>query len=200
MRGGSRVDGADLEVPVIETERLIITIPRVEAAGRVVSFYQGNVGHFTPWDPPRPDDFYTLRWWRARLALSRREFESDQSMRTMIFRREDPTGAVLGICNFTQMFRGPFQACVLGYGIDHRWEGKGYMHEALSACIPYVFDTLRYHRIMANYLPNNQRSARLLGRLGFETEGLAKNYLYIAGAWRDHVLTARTNPQIQVPE
>jgi hypothetical protein len=34
----------------------------------------------------------------------------------------------------------------------------------------------------------------LLERLGFASEGLAKDYLFIDGAWRDHVLTARLNP------
>jgi ribosomal-protein-alanine N-acetyltransferase len=33
-----------------------------------------------------------------------------------------------------------------------------------------------------------------LQRLGFRVEGLARNYLYINGAWRDHVLTALTYP------
>lgn len=37
-------------------------------------------------------------------------------------------------------------------------------------------------------------SARLLERLGFVKEGYAREYLHIDGAWRDHVLTARTNP------
>ena len=46
---------------------------------------------------------------------------------------------------------------------------------------------------MANYMPDNLRSAALLKRLGFEVEGLAKNYLYINGQWRDHVLTSLTN-------
>jgi ribosomal-protein-alanine N-acetyltransferase len=46
---------------------------------------------------------------------------------------------------------------------------------------------------MANYRPQNERSARLLERLGFTREGLAKDYLFIDGAWRDHVLTSLTN-------
>jgi ribosomal-protein-alanine N-acetyltransferase len=54
---------------------------------------------------------------------------------------------------------------------------------------------LRLHRVQANHLPENQRSARLLQRLGFRVEGLAREYLYINGAWRDHVLTALTYPQ-----
>lgn len=64
---------------------------------------------------------------------------------------------------------------------------------ALDALVAYAFGALGLHRVMANHLPDNERSAKLLARLGFEVEGLAKNYLFINGAWRDHVLTARTN-------
>ncbi len=44
-------------------------------------------------------------------------------------------------------------------------------------------------------MPENERSARLLARLGFVRVGLARNYLFINGAWRDHVLTERINPR-----
>ena len=44
---------------------------------------------------------------------------------------------------------------------------------------------------MANYLPHNERSARLFEGLGFEREGYARHYLQIAGQWEDHVLTAK---------
>jgi ribosomal-protein-alanine N-acetyltransferase len=48
---------------------------------------------------------------------------------------------------------------------------------------------------MANYMPRNDRSGRLLGRLGFEKEGYAKRYLKIEGLWEDHVLTAKIRAQ-----
>ncbi|BBN52682.1 hypothetical protein TRE132_08070 [Pseudomonas chlororaphis subsp. aurantiaca] len=67
------------------------------------------------------------------------------------------------------------------------------MHEALQTAIGHMFDELKLHRIMANYIPDNQRSAALLERLGFEREGYARAYLQIAGRWQDHVLTARVN-------
>jgi len=57
-----------------------------------------------------------------------------------------------------------------------------------------VFDAMQLHRIMANYRPENERSARLLARLGFEKEGEARAYLRINGVWADHVLTALINP------
>ena len=68
------------------------------------------------------------------------------------------------------------------------------MREALSASVAHMFDHEKLHRIMANYIPENARSGRLLERLGFEIEGQAKNYLHIAGVWRDHILTAKTTP------
>ena len=60
--------------------------------------------------------------------------------------------------------------------------------------IEHAFSALRLHRIHASYIPGNERSGGLLARLGFVREGLARNYLFINGAWRDHVLTALLNP------
>jgi ribosomal-protein-alanine N-acetyltransferase len=67
------------------------------------------------------------------------------------------------------------------------------MSEALERAIRYLFDDLLLHRIEANHMPSNTRSAKLLARLGFEREGYARDYLFIDGAFRDHVLTSLTN-------
>ena len=107
---------------------------------------------------------------------------------------------MIGACNFSGIIRGAFQACYLGYHIDYAHQGQGLMQEGLEAGIGYMFDTQNLHRIMANYIPGNERSARLLERLGFEREGYAKAYLNIAGRWQDHVLTALVNPVFEAPE
>ena len=67
------------------------------------------------------------------------------------------------------------------------------MFEALSLTNAYMFADLGLHRIMAGYLPHNDRSGKLLDRLGFEKEGLARKYLKINGRWEDHVLTSLIN-------
>jgi len=101
---------------------------------------------------------------------------------------------VLGVCNFTQIARGTMQSCHLGYALAANHEGQGLMREALTAAIDYLFLELELHRIMAGYMPHNERSAGLLARLGFEIEGHARQYLRIDGKWQDHVLTALINP------
>lgn len=68
------------------------------------------------------------------------------------------------------------------------------MRECLDAAIRHVFVKLALHRVMANYQPENRRSARLLNGLGFEQEGVARAYLKINGVWTDHVLTSLINP------
>ncbi len=44
------------------------------------------------------------------------------------------------------------------------------------------------------YLPHNQRSGKLLKRLGFVAEGYARDYLMINGQWEDRILTSLINP------
>lgn len=64
------------------------------------------------------------------------------------------------------------------------------MYQALEKIIPYVIEAFDLHRVMANYIPGNEKSAKLLNRLGFEKEGYAKKYLKLGGYWQDHILTA----------
>ena len=49
------------------------------------------------------------------------------------------------------------------------------------------------HRIIAAYLPHNQRSGKLLKQLGFVVEGYARDDLMINGQWQDHILTSLIN-------
>jgi ribosomal-protein-alanine N-acetyltransferase len=68
------------------------------------------------------------------------------------------------------------------------------MVEAVGAAVGYAFAVLRLHRVMANYMPHNVRSAAVLRRAGFTVEGYARDYLLINGRWEDHVLTGIVNP------
>ena len=70
------------------------------------------------------------------------------------------------------------------------YAGKGVMTRAVAVAVKYGFGTLRLHRIEAACLPENLPSMTLLERNGFQREGLARSYLKINGAWRDHVLYA----------
>ena len=146
------------------------------------------------WDPPRPVGIRTTRFWEAECERAVDEHNGGLVARWVVLVRGDQS-QVLGRVNYTQVARGPLQSCVLRYALDAAFEGRGLMHEALSATISHVFDVMRLHRIQASHIPENICSGRLLQRLGFRREGLAPQYVFIDGAWRDHVITALTNPR-----
>ena len=177
--------------PRLETERLALVLMQPGMESALIAFHCDNSAHFAPWDPPQPQDAFELDHWRGNTARAQLEFDSGAAIRFVITRRGDP--AIIGIANYSQISRGPFQAAFLGYKIGRACEGQGLMREALTASLRYVFDEWRLHRVHANYVPQNVRSGRLLARLGFTVEGYAKDYLFINGAWRDHVLTSLTN-------
>ena len=88
-----------------------------------------------------------------------------------------------------------------GYGLDAQHTGRGLMNEALSALLDEAFSpAINLHRVQAAIRPENAASLRVVQRLGFREEGLARDYLYIDGAWRDHLLFAVTNPGFIRPE
>jgi ribosomal-protein-alanine N-acetyltransferase len=182
--------------PRLVTPRLIVMLPDESHAESLAAYHRENREHLKPWSPARGPDFFTAREQRRRIAMARAEHEADRSLRAVMLLAEpsgDQPAPIIGECNLSNFVRGAFQACHLGYSLDLRHEGRGLMTEALTALMAHAFGPLDLHRVMANYRPENARSARLLERLGFVKEGLARDYLLIDGAWRDHVLTSLVN-------
>jgi ribosomal-protein-alanine N-acetyltransferase len=179
---------------MLETARLRLLLPEPADASRVVRYYEENREHLAPWEPLRADEYYTEAFWLVEIAKVRDDFLNDRSFRLVLVDKSDPAGSILGQCSLNNIVRGSFQACHLGYSLHHQAEGKGLMFEALTALIAHAFNEMRLHRIMANYMPHNERSAHVLQRLGFVNEGYARDYLFLAGKWQDHVLTSLINP------
>lgn len=184
--------------PVVRTPRLTVRMGAPQDVPAILRFYVENREFFQPTDPPRPTQFYSEAYWSKRLRAMAVDYVQDRACNLFLFAASDERD-VLGAVNFSNFVRGAFQACYLGYALAESEQGKGLMTEALAAAIEFAWGTLKLHRIMANYLPHNERSASVLRRLGFVIEGYAKQYLFIDGRWQDHVLTSLTNDRWESP-
>lgn len=176
---------------ILKSERCHIVIPQLAHAPLLLAYYQNNQAHLAPWEPLRQGCFYTQDYWQTQIENINAAFEAGTEYRFIAL--NSAQDKVIGICNFTNVSRGIFQACNLGYSIDEEHQGQGLMFELLTVAIDYMFAQQGLHRIMANYIPTNKASEALLLKLGFEKEGYAKSYLKIAGQWQDHCLTAKLN-------
>ncbi|WP_062388867.1 GNAT family N-acetyltransferase [Pseudomonas abietaniphila] len=174
------------------TERLVLRPALGGDAAQIQAYNIRNRKHLQPWQPTRPPGFYAIENVIRRISFIEQERLAGRALHLLICERG--SGEMIGECNFSNIVLGVFQACHLGYSLAEQAQGRGLMTEALRKAIGYVFEDLQLHRIMANYRPENERSARVLSGLGFQREGFARSYLKINGEWADHVLTALVNP------
>lgn len=176
----------------VVTERLSLQLLPPTQAQQLAAYLLENRSHLARWEPFREESFFEVEYCARRLELALKNYSAGSALSLAMLGKLN--GQLIGLCNFSNIIHGQFQACHLGYSIGAPWQGQGLMFEALTAAIRHVFGELGLHRIMANHLPENLRSARLLAALGFEKEGFARSYLKINGQWQDHVLNSLINP------
>ncbi len=180
--------------PSFQTERLRVQLIPYFSPEVVLDYFVRNRDFFKPTSPKFPEDFYTLGYWKRKLRDEGYDFEAGTRANFGVSLRENPDRMMADI-SFSQFSKAPFNACYVGYSLDQKENGKGYLTEALKAVIQYMFQEKNIHRIMANHLPENGKSAGVLKRCGFRIEGKAEAYLHINGEWREHILTSITNTQ-----
>jgi ribosomal-protein-alanine N-acetyltransferase len=176
--------------PLLWGKRVFLRLPTLNDISLILLFYRNNAAHLETVSPAKEANFYTIEFWQTKISNVERDFIGDRACNFWIF---DFNSNPIGFINFSSFIRGGFQACFLGYALAEDRQKKGLMTESLTLAISFVFNELHMHRIMANYLPNNERSAKLLRKLNFVVEGYAKDYLLIGDRWQDHVLTSLTN-------
>lgn len=169
----------------LDTERLVLLSSAEVSAKAAATFVAVNRSFFDQWSTAVGDEFFTEEFWEKRLLRGVALQKQDAEYAFFVFWKDNPA-EVIGRVSLTQIVRGPFQSCFIGYMTAEKHTRKGVMHEALQEIVKYAFETLKLHRIEANIVPRNIASIKLAEKLGFQFEGTSPKYLRVNGVWEDH--------------
>ncbi|MDQ2585970.1 GNAT family N-acetyltransferase [Saccharothrix yanglingensis] len=78
----------------------------------------------------------------------------------------------------------------IGYTVAREHQRRGYAAEAVGRLVEHLFTDRGLHRVTAECDARNDRSARLLTRLGFRQEGHRVKATWHKGEWTDDLLFA----------
>ncbi|MGW0392794.1 GNAT family N-acetyltransferase [Streptomyces sp. NPDC003042] len=148
-----------------------------------------NRAYMAPFEPRRPDAFYTEAAQRARIEELLADRDAGRAAPYVLV--EADGGPPVGSINLVSIVRGALCGGAVGYWVDRAWHGKGLATAALEEVCRSARDELGLHRVEAGTLVDNTASQRVLAKAGFQQYGLAPRYLHINGAWRDHRLFQR---------
>ncbi len=86
------------------------------------------------------------------------------------------SGEIIGRCDLGGFVRKSMAE--VSYYLSRGMWNQGIMTEAMQLVLDFGFRDLHLHRIQACVLPDNVASLRLLEKLGFQREGLLRQYDY----------------------
>jgi ribosomal-protein-alanine N-acetyltransferase len=166
-----------------------LSVLRPSAAEDVLEYYLKNKMYLGPFEPDRDDSFYTLSAQRRNLIESYKQYLNGDSVNFGIYKGSKFIGKI----QISNIIIGVFKSAFVGYSIDEKEQGKGYMKEALRLVSKYAFDEIGLHRLEASTLTDNIRSQQVLKACGFRELGVNKDYLFINGKWKDHITFYKIN-------
>lgn len=144
--------------------------------------YTRNFAHLEPWEPIRPDEFYTEAGQHRRLKTVEDE-RADGRLERWTFDRGD--GEVYGSITLSGIELGIFLNARMGYWVDVELIGRGLATAAVNAVCEHSLERWNLHRIEAGTNVDNVASQRVLAKCGFEEIGLSRSHLFINGKWSD---------------
>lgn len=165
-----------------ETERLLIRAPRPGDGQALYDAVSESLEHLRPWMP----------WAHQPLTIEGEE-ETVRRMHQRFLAREDlplflilkGTDIIAGGSGLHR-FDWTVPRFEIGYWIRKRFEGQGYVTEAVAGITRFAFDTLKAERVEIRMDERNVRSWHVAERLGFVWEGtLRKDARSVEGNLRN---------------
>lgn len=147
-------------IPVLETERLVLRAPEAGDLDAVAAFYASPRSAFAggPLDPAHA--------WRQ-LAIEIGHWPMRGYGRWTVVRRD--TGAAAGLVGIIHPPAWPEPE--LGWDLFDGHEGQGLASEAARAVRDHCYRTLGWTTLISLIAPDNTRSAALARRLGARIDG-----------------------------
>jgi len=110
---------------------------------------------------------------------------------------EKSSGRLIGTCAFSQLDGDNGSAMYhITIGEKDAW-GHGFGTEATRLMVDHAFETLRLHRIALSVFEFNERAIRAYARVGFLTEGRAREAVWRDGRWWDELSMSLLAPEWQ---
>jgi ribosomal-protein-alanine N-acetyltransferase len=171
----------EINFPVLETDRLVLR--KIESTDREALYkifssdkIMEHYGMF-PYKDMSEVDILISNFSKA--------FEEQKSIRWAIELKEKRI--VIGTCGFHNWNKKHLRAEV-GYELNENYWRKGYIFEAITKLLEYAFYDLNINRVEALVYPENVASHLSLEKLGFQKEGLLKEYCIFRDKKQDLIM------------
>lgn len=167
------------EFPQLETERLILRKMTLDDTEALFKFWADD--EVTKY--MNVESFHSPKQAEAMILLLNELFTKNQAIRWGIFSKAD--NCIIGTCGYNNWIQDYASRGEIGYDLDRSYWGQGIMREALRAMINYGFEAMELNRIEALVVLDADRSMNVLQKLGFQMEGILREYGYWKGQFWD---------------
>ena len=158
----------------------------IDDAGPLAAAADRNREHLRPWEPSRPESFFTEDGQREVVEGRLRQVELGLFDCWVLWHGTD----VVGAANLQNVVRGAMLGADLGYWVDHAHLRRGLAVASVEHLVQRGHN-LGLHRLGASTMVANEPSQLVLRRCGFEEVGRIPAFLYLDGDWRDSLLFNR---------
>ena len=176
------------------TERLQLIVLDDTYAEPVLDFYKDGASAFEAVEPVKSDNYYSVQYQAAELKSEYDAFLKGIYMRYFWVLQSCPD-KIIGTCSFSNIQRGAYNSCTIGYKMLPEFWHHGYAVEAVTKLVSAAFSDEHLHRINAYVLPANKPSINLLTRVGFSFESISHSVIKLRQGYTDHCLYTIINPK-----
>lgn len=135
-----------------------------------------------PWEAVAPDEGREPSFARLRRVLERQAREG--SLLPFVVTADDE---LVGQAHLFEVVWGSRRSGSIGYWLSEHATGRGIATWAVAMLADYALLQAGLHRLEVNIRPDNTASLAVAHRLDLQEEGRRRSYMWVDGAWRDHV-------------
>ncbi|MEH7385881.1 GNAT family N-acetyltransferase [Bacillus sp. JJ1521] len=153
------------------TERLVIRMPKPGDGKAVHDAIKASINELKPWMPFAQND-QTEQDVELNIRSAHISFIKREDLRLLVFLKE--TGEFIASSGLHKI-DWAVPKFEIGYWIDSRFSGKGYMTEAVKGIADFAFHELNARRVEIRCDEKNSKSRAIPQKLGFTLEAILKN-------------------------